>query len=316
MPTHADPGPSPADAPRATSVPPAGPFLVRDRQPDDGGRRRFRSVRLARPHHGVRATAGADDLLSRCRAAALVLDDDVAFGHVTALRLLGVEVPWRLDADQRIHVVSPTRRDRPQRRDVVAHHSTHAVLTTTVDGLRVTTPAQTWLHLARGLRTEDLVVLADAMTRRKDPATSLAALAEAVGAGRRVKGVVACREALELARPGTDSSMETRTRLLLVEAGLPCPEVNRAVRDAAGRFVALPDLSYPALRLAIEYDGDVHRTDAATWRRDVRRTQALEELGWRVLVVTADDVIRFPERLVARVDRARRDAVGRVLPAR
>jgi very-short-patch-repair endonuclease len=75
--------------------------------------------------------------------------------------------------------------------------------------------------------------------------------------------------------------------------------VNVAARDSTGRFLALPDLSYPDLTIAIEYDGDIHRADKATWRRDIRRRQALEAAGWRVVTCTADDVLRNPERLVA-----------------
>ncbi len=289
--------------------PAAVPFRVRDRQ-DTPSRRRFRSVKLVSPHHGVRAPAGRDDIVERCRAAALVLGPDVAFGHVTALRLLGVEVPWRLADDDRVHVVSPGRDARPQRGDVVAHHAAgNGLRTTNVDGLLTTTAPQTWVHLARVLRRDELVVLADAMTRRQAPVTDVGSLREIARTTRKAKGIVACREALDLIRPRTDSTMESRTRLLLVQSGLPCPEVNRPVHDDVGRFVALPDLSYPRLRIAIEYDGDVHRTDPATWRRDIRRKQALEALGWRVLVVTADDVLRFPDDLVARVAEARRQAL-------
>lgn len=54
--------------------------------------------------------------------------------------------------------------------------------------------------------------------------------------------------------------METRTRLLLVFAGLPCPETNVPVFDDHGQWIGRPDLAYRRLRLAIQYEGDVHRT--------------------------------------------------------
>jgi very-short-patch-repair endonuclease len=100
--------------------------------------------------------------------------------------------------------------------------------------------------------------------------------------------------------------METRLRLLLVDGGLPCPVVNHHVHDTQGRFVAMPDLTYPDLRIAIEYDGDVHRTDKHTWRRDIARRQALEALGWRVITCTADDVDRTPDRTLSWVRAALR----------
>jgi very-short-patch-repair endonuclease len=105
--------------------------------------------------------------------------------------------------------------------------------------------------------------------------------------------------------------MESRARLILVDAGLRCPAVNKPVVDAFGQFVALPDLSYPDLRIAIEYDGDLHRTDARIWRKDKARREALEALGWRVITLTADDVLHHPDRLVHLVATAIRTAAAR-----
>jgi very-short-patch-repair endonuclease len=74
-----------------------------------------------------------------------------------------------------------------------------------------------------------------------------------------------------------------------------------------------PDLSYPDLRIAIEYDGDHHRT-SRQWRSDRARRQLLEDAGWIVLEFTADDVLRRPEQTVERIRRAiagRAAATGR-----
>ncbi len=102
-----------------------------------------------------------------------------------------------------------------------------------------------------------------------------------------------------MVRPRTDSPMESRLRWEIVRSGLPCPVVNYLVRGVGGEVVAMPDLAYPRWRIAIEYDGDVHRTDRRTWRRDIARRQALESLGWRVITCTADYVLRTPDRALA-----------------
>ncbi|WP_265522086.1 hypothetical protein [Oerskovia flava] len=290
------------------------PFSVWDGRAAGLSRSALRSRTFEAPFHGVRVPAGyVRSTADLCRAAATVLPPGAAFSHVTALRLHGIEVPWRLAGDDRIHVVTRERRLRPQRADVVAHFCGQRALdVTTAGSLPVTSPAQTLLHLSNTLSLEDVVVLADCMTRRRRPATTLAALRDLVGATHKMRGLVRCREALDLAVEGTDSSLETRTRLLLLDAGLPCPRVNVAAYDDVGRFLALPDLSYPELRIAIEYDGDVHRSDPATWRRDVERRQRLEDAGWLIITATADDVLRHPGRLVHRVRRARarRGALG------
>ena len=64
-----------------------------------------------------------------------------------------------------------------------------------------------------------------------------------------------------------------------------------------------PDLAYPRERIAFEYEGDVHRTDRATWMRDLTRRERMEAAGWRVIRVTAADVFAHPDALVARVRR-------------
>lgn len=258
----------------------------------------------ATPFHGVRAAAHVDlNLRARCRALATTLDAGVAFSHVTALRLLGVDVPWTMVEDGAIHVVTSRAVDRPQRDGVVAHRSRQRFLETVdLGGLLVTSPAQTLIHVATDLRrADDVVVLGDAMMRRKLRLTSpeeLTALAERT---RKVKGIVQVREQIPRMRPGTDSVMETRTRLLLVAADLPCPAVNEVVRAPDGGYVKRVDMLYRRQRIAIEYDGDQHRTDQAQWRDDVRRRRWLEELGWTVIVAVADDIVRDPVRLVERV---------------
>jgi hypothetical protein len=97
--------------------------------------------------------------------------------------------------------------------------------------------------------------------------------------------------------------METRCRLLLILGGLPAPEVNADIYDADGGWVARPDLSYPLVRLAIEYQGDVHRTDRNQWQDDIQQTRLLRELGWEVLELTANDLFLRPARTLALVHR-------------
>ncbi len=279
------------------------PFLRREALAGGMTRRAADARIYLRPFRGVRVCADKDlELAETCLAAQEFLPDAAAFSHITALRLHGVEVPWRLEDDERIHVVTPTRGPRTQRAPFAAHLcSQKALEITRIGPLRVTTAAQTWLHLAHGLFPDEVVVLGDAMIRRRGPVTSIAALTRLTEATHKMRGLALCREALGLLRVGTDSTMETRARLVLVSAGLPCPEVNRPVVASDGTFLAMPDMTYRDLKIAIEYDGDVHRTDPATWRRDVERRQRLEDDGWLIITATADDILRHPDRFLRRV---------------
>jgi hypothetical protein len=307
------PRPAPARDPRL----PDGPFDVASALAAGVAPDHLRTSAFDAPFHGLRVPTGTSGSLhDRCLALSAVLDDGVAFGYGTALRLFGVDVPWTLAGDDRLHVVTLRPQDRPQRlRDgVVAHWSRQAVLgTTEIGGVLVTSPEQTFVHVAAGLRLpDDVVVLGDALMRRQGALTTPARLADFAERTRKVKGIVQVREQIERMRPGTDSTPETRTRLALVDAHLPCPRVNEVVYAPDGGYLKRVDLLYPELRIAIEYDGDHHRTDKAQWREDIRARRRLEELGWIVIVVVADD-LRDPRAVVARVRSAVRSRSRTVL---
>ena len=80
---------------------------------------------------------------------------------------------------------------------------------------------------------------------------------------------------------------------------MPRPVCQFVVRDADGRFVARLDLAYPEKRVGIEDEGDHHR-EKATFRRDIARLNALQQLGWTIVRATADD-IRNPDTLLSLV---------------
>ena len=100
-----------------------------------------------------------------------------------------------------------------------------------------------------------------------------------------------------LAAPA-ESPMETRLRWLLLQAGLPRPEVQTELRDTAGRFLGRADLYYPSSRLVIEYDGANHRDRLV---EDNRRQNLLINAGFRILRFTATDVHQRSDVVVAQV---------------
>lgn len=302
--------------PRPTPLPdarlPQGPFTVAAACAEGVSRGHLRTEAFDAPFTGVRVPPGwVEDLKNRCLALAPLLDEGVAFSHITALQLMEVEIPWTLADDERIHVVTSRPQDRPHREGdlVVAHRSRQAFLETMeLGGLLMTAPAQTFVHVAVGLRLpDDVVVLGDSLMRRKHCLTGRAELQHIAERTRKVKGIAQVREQIERMRPGTDSSTETRARLALTAANLPCPEVNGVVRTPDGTYVKRVDMLYRRQKVALEYDGDQHRTDRAQWQDDVRRRRMLEALGWTVIVVVAED-LRDPAQFVARVRAALRAA--------
>lgn len=163
--------------------------------------------------------------------------------------------------------------------------------------------------VASTLDRNDLVACGDAIvssvrqwTGRRPAFASIDELRAAVLAWGTRRGASALRWAIERVRTGVDSRPETLTRLLLVAAGLPEPEIAPPVSLLDGRIVH-PDLAYPALRIAFEYEGDEHRADVRRWRSDIRRREDLEDCGWRVVRITWDDLTFERDAFIARVRR-------------
>jgi len=247
------------------------------------------------PFPGVRVPCSVPDtLLARCQAASLITPESAAFSHDTAAAICSLPIP----SDPAIHVIVPPGDVVPQIDRVIGHTGLDPDDAIEVNGLLVVTPARSFFHLATTLTSDQLVILGDAIVRHWCSAELL--IGRVAGLTRH-RGIVRAREALTLIKAGVDSAMESRVRLLIVRAGLPCPIVNLDVFDASGRWIARPDLSYPDLKIAIEYDGDHHRTEKQQWRRDRQRDESLRHAGWIVITLTADDVFLRPQETVRRI---------------
>lgn len=103
-------------------------------------------------------------------------------------------------------------------------------------------------------------------------------------------------------RSGSESPQESRLRLLIVLAGLPEPETNVDLGDD-WFFIGRVDLYLRAWNVAVEYEGDQHRTDPQIFAKDLKRHEALTASG--VLVVrVAKDHLRRPREVVRRIHAA------------
>jgi hypothetical protein len=154
------------------------------------------------------------------------------------------------------------------------------------------------------LRARDLEHPFHAVRSASGAPESGSAESRVLSRARQFPGIVALRGALPRVRTGASSRRETWLRLILVDAGLPEPDLDHDVFDADGQFVACLDLAYPKLKIGIEYDGDHHRTDPVQWARDVDRLDRLIEEGWRVVRATKQHIFRSSGVVVQRVRNA------------
>jgi very-short-patch-repair endonuclease len=221
-----------------------------------------------------------------------LLPSDAVFAGATAAWMFGldlaptdpVEIIVPLDSSIRSHAGVGVRRCELPARDV-----------TKIRGLRVTALNRTLRDLCLRLPAVDALIAIDmavhlSLTDAKDLRGHADAASGSAGA-QRLRSLASRAAAAE-------SPMETRLRWLLIQAGLPCPEVQTNLRDLEQRFLGRADLYYPAARLVLEYDGGNHRDRLV---EDNRRQNLLINAGFRLLRFTATDIHQRPEVVVAQV---------------
>ncbi len=162
-------------------------------------------------------------------------------------------------------------------------------------GLRLTTLQRTLRDLcARWPPGEALVAIDMALHRRL---TDLPRLAREAAAAKGRHGARRLADMARIAAPA-ESPMETRLRWLLLQAGLPRPEVQIDLRDVFRNFVGRADLFYRHAQLVVEFDGGNHRERLAA---SDRRQNLLINAGFRILRVTSADVYQRPEAVTDQV---------------
>ncbi|WP_448073199.1 endonuclease domain-containing protein [Georgenia yuyongxinii] len=213
-------------------------------------------------------------------AARLVLPDTAVLGGRSALWAMGVQV---VDVADRVEVFL-TAKGSVRRRDLlrVRHdvlEEEHVMMTPF--GL-ASEPARTAFDLTRLDDPLVSVPLLDALVRGvRVHRRRIEAIAAAKPGARWLSRVA---PTLDLVDPGAESLPESRLRVTLVLAGLPKPQTQVKVFNAAGEFIARVDLAWPWLKIAVEYDG-IHHDDPTQLARDRARINALRAAGWTVIVI-------------------------------
>ena len=200
-----------------------------------------------------------------------------------------------IDTDITIELIHPNTRP-PRgvltRRDVLLDGEVTAIA-----GLAVTTLARTAFDIGRRAPHREAVARLDALAR----ATNLTRDDVMAVAGRHAgaRGLRNLETALELVDAGAQSPRESYLRLLLIEAGLPWPQTQIPVITDSETYYL--DMGWEDRMVAVEYDGEHHRTDSLQYRKDVHRLEALQCLGWILVRVVAGD---HPTAILRRVRQA------------
>jgi hypothetical protein len=165
-----------------------------------------------------------------------------------------------------------------------------------IDDMSVATIQRAAFDVGRHLRRDAAVAHLDALARAT--ALSTEHVLPLIDLHKGSRGVRRLRTALELMDAGAQSPKETWLRLLLMDAGFPRPRTQIPVLDELGDPFAYLDMGWDDVLIAVEYDGDQHRTDRVRYTWDVKRLRKIERAGWlHVKVISEDSKYDVVERV-------------------
>ncbi|MGY2081443.1 type IV toxin-antitoxin system AbiEi family antitoxin domain-containing protein [Modestobacter sp. SYSU DS0657] len=226
--------------------------------------------------------------LLRVRATVAGLRSPAVVSHASAAVVHGLPL-WAIPLD-RVHVT----RQPPARAVRESRLHSHAARFTVddavvVDGLAVTSVPRTVVDLARSLPFEPALAVADAALHRG--LTTPAELADVVTAASGTRGSRGARRVVAAADRRSESIGESRSRAVMIEAGLPVPDLQVEVRRSDGGFVGRSDFGWRQQRLLGEFDGRLKygrllrpgQSPGDAVFEEKRREDALREERWGVV---------------------------------
>ena len=226
------------------------------------------------------------------RAALLYAGAAAALSHATAGEYWGYGRPSRS-----IHVTVPHGRHLRSTAEVIVHQSRRPFVGRFVDDVDITPPARTAIDIGLCLRSQSEV---DALLGRslQSGFVSVSQLSDELDAAPR-RGTLFLRLALADVAAGSRAASEARLRRLLLRAKIPLPEFDAAVTTALG--VRHIDALWRALRRGVEIDGQAFHFDAASWRADLVRQNAIQTTGIVLLRIAARRLWTEPDAVVAEI---------------
>jgi Transcriptional regulator, AbiEi antitoxin/Protein of unknown function (DUF559) len=171
-------------------------------------------------------------------------------------------------------------------------------------GAIVTTPTRTVLDVARSKPLPEALAIGDSMCRLG--LTTAAEIEQAALALPRGPGRPKAVRVASLIDPKAESVFESISRARIAMAGLALPTSQVNVFSASGVWIGRVDFAWETLRLILECDGFEYHRNRESFERDRRRWTALTRAGWRVVVITWNDVIGDP----AYFDEVMTDLIG------
>lgn len=252
-------------------------------------------IRLARGVYLLRSWLAVDgvSVLQRAWAAVLLSGSTAVVIGAAAWELHGLAGAQRWSLVDVAVAGCPTRKQPPDRHLSWATVCPEDVIV--VEGVRVLSVCALLNAASRTQSREVFVSMLDsALHHHRVSETELEKLRHTVAAR--------ARSWVDLGDGRAESPLETRVRLILIDAGLAPDDVNHRV-EVRDRVVARIDLVWfrPGLKLALEADGEGPHGQPGPLFKDRTRQTMLTGLGWTVVRCTWDDAVRRPQWIVQQV---------------
>jgi hypothetical protein len=236
---------------------------------------------------------GSPTLWQKAMAGSLMCTTDAVVVGAAAVALHGIQGG---PPSTNIEIRLPSGRTRHQRRDEVRLSWADVPSDDVVDlgGLRVLHPVAALRDTAVGWSREHAVSAFDS------------ALNQGVVGARELAQLAAAEQTLApwiaLADSRAESPLETRSRLIWHDGGVPPDALQHEVR-VNGRVIARLDAAWMrhGVKLAAECDGHGPHDKPEALYRDRARQADLQALGWHVIRVTWEDVMHRPRVVLDRV---------------
>lgn len=165
-----------------------------------------------------------------------------------------------------------------------------------VDGLQVTSVAQTLVDLGRLCPGPAAVIAADAALHVG--VTSGPELSEALFWSRCRTGISRARRSLVFADGRAGSPAESRSRFWMNHFGFPASELQVTILSPSGGFIAITDFLWPDLGLVGECDGRIKYTDMDVVYKEKWREDQIREVGLDVVRWSAEDSFK-PDKMMS-----------------
>lgn len=180
-----------------------------------------------------------------------------------------------------VTLIAPSTRWSGRRRTVVIRRLDVPPTDVTFVGAPITTPARTWVDIARTCPLADALAAGDAGLRAG--IFTIADLRDSLERAAGARGHHRARLAIAYLDPVRETPGESASWAYFVNHAIKLPSCQVELHDRGGRFIGRPDFWWEGVRLVGEFDGRGKYGGSEDLYAEKRREDDLRNAGHRVI---------------------------------